>query len=84
MLREHCNQQRLLRFIVRFHAQHGKMPTNLDISAGETIPTWRVASMLTELVRTGHLTRVQLRERGSKRAPKYAYSLPGTQEGHQS
>lgn len=80
MLRDHSKHRQLLWFIVRFHSQHGKMPSNKDISFGASIPYWRVSSMLTYLVRNGDLKRVKLRERACKDGPKYDYSLPDLNE----
>lgn len=73
----HTQELRLYRFIVEFLAEHGRMPTNKDITRGTDVPYWRVSSVLTRLVETGRLTRTQLRDRATKAGPKYSYSIGG-------
>lgn len=64
-----------LLFIKQHMARTGRFPTNREITLGLGIGSWRVADVLTQLVKQKALCRRQVAEKGTIKQPKYVYEV---------
>jgi predicted ArsR family transcriptional regulator len=77
MRRDMSYANALLAFIQGHVARTGAFPTNQEINEALDVGSWRVASMLSHLVKRGDLTRSQIASKGLRHRPKYRYALAG-------